>query len=70
MSVCIVTFYLIKNMSFRYYGTGIKLGECGITIFATHSHSGTWSCHMGATSVAKTDTVKEISVRITGTSVG
>lgn len=54
-------------MSFSYHGMGIKLGECGLTILdAKHSHSGTWSCHMGATSVAQTETVKEISVRITG----
>lgn len=55
-------------MSFeRYYGTGIKLGECGLTILnAAHNHSGTWSCHMGATHIAATDSVAEISVRITG----
>ena len=34
---------------------------------AAHNHSGMWSCHMGATHVAATDTVQEISVRITGT---
>lgn len=56
-----------KNVFERYYGTGIKLGECGLTILnAAHNHSGTWSCHMGATNIAATDTVKEISVRITG----
>lgn len=54
-------------MYFSYYGTGIRLGECGITISkVAHNHSGTWSCHMGATDVAGIDTVKEISVRITG----
>lgn len=60
---------LIRNTSFRYYGTGIELGECGLTILnAAHNHSGTWSCHMGTTHVAGTDTVQEISVRITGKS--
>lgn len=52
---------------FKYYGSGIKLGECGITIMkATHNDSGTWTCHMGMTNEARTDSSKEISVRITG----
>lgn len=59
------------RISFRYNGAGIKLGECGLTILsAEHNHSGTWSCHMGATHVAQTDTVREISVRIAGNDVG
>lgn len=50
-----------------YYGTGIKMGECGLTILnANHNHSGIWSCHMGATHIAGTDTFREISVRIAG----
>lgn len=60
-------FGIIKNSIFRYYGTGIRLGDCGITIMnASHNDSGTWSCHMGVTHTAKTDSMKEISVRITG----
>lgn len=59
------------RISFRYNGAGIKLGECGLTILnAENIHSGTWSCHMGATHVAQTDTVREISVRIAGNGVG
>lgn len=43
------------------------LGECGLTILsAMPNDSGTWSCHMGATHVAKTDSVREISIRIAG----
>lgn len=55
------------DQMYKYYGSGIKLGECGITILmATHNDSGTWTCHMGMTTEARIDSSKEISVRITG----
>lgn len=51
----------------KYFGSGIGLGECGITIMnATHNDSGTWTCHMGMIGETRTDSSKEISVRITG----
>ncbi|XP_055298260.1 uncharacterized protein LOC129566399 [Sitodiplosis mosellana] len=57
-----------SNDIYRYYGTGIKLGECGLTILnANHNHSGIWSCHMGATEQSSADSVQEISVRIAET---
>ncbi|XP_031627128.1 uncharacterized protein LOC116343281 isoform X2 [Contarinia nasturtii] len=50
---------------YRYYGTGIKMGECGLTILnAIHSQTGRWSCHMGSTQIAGTDQFSEISVRV------
>lgn len=53
--------------AYKYFGSGINLGECGITILnATHNDSGTWTCHMGMTSETRTDSSAEISVRITG----
>lgn len=52
---------------FRYYGAGINLGECGITIVnATQNLSGTWSCHMGTARTGAVDAFKEFGVRITG----
>lgn len=55
-------------MCFSYYGTGIKFGECGLTIVnANLNQSGTWSCHMGSTHTSITDAFQEITVRITGT---
>lgn len=51
----------------KYFGLGISLGECGITIMkASHNDSGTWTCHMGMIKEARADSYKEISVRITG----
>lgn len=51
----------------RYYGTGVKLGECGLTIMnASRNDSGTWSCHLGVADVSNVDQMKEISLRITG----
>lgn len=53
--------------TYRYYGTGLKLGDCGLTIMkATHNDTGTWSCHMGSAHVTVIDRVKEINVRIAG----
>lgn len=56
---------LINN--FRYFGTGVNLGECGITIIvADMIDTGIWSCHMGTTGAATVEASKEINVRISG----
>lgn len=50
-----------------YYGTGVKLGDCGISILkASINHTGMWSCHMGTTGVAGAEASKDINVRISG----
>lgn len=52
---------------YHYYGMGIKLGECGISIMsASVDDSGTWSCHMGTIAAAGIEFSKEISVRVSG----
>lgn len=54
---------------YRYFGNGVKLGECGITVMnATVNDTGTWSCHMGTTSKSGVEQSKDINVRISGTS--
>lgn len=56
-----------EDDEFRYSGTGINLGECGIEILkASTSDSGQWSCHMGTTGKAAVEASKEISVRVSG----
>lgn len=58
---------VIKRICSRYYGSGIKFGECGVTISsATHQHTGLWSCNMGQTNVSGTDASERVSVRIVG----
>lgn len=55
------------NNTFRYYGTGVKLGECGISIMsATINDSGTWSCHMGTIGEAGLEASEEVNVRVSG----
>lgn len=52
---------------YKYFGNGIKLGECGITIMnATVNDTGTWSCHMGTTSKSGVEQSKDVNVRISG----
>lgn len=59
--------YVECFLLFRYSGTGINLGECGIEIMkASTSDSGQWSCHMGTTGKAAVEASKEISVRVSG----
>lgn len=58
---------MILSIASRYFGTGVKLGECGITIMAaTINDSGTWSCHMGTIGEPGLEASKEINVRISG----
>lgn len=52
---------------YRYYGTGLKLGDCGLKIMDSDiSDSGTWSCHAGNTDKARVESKKEFTVRISG----
>lgn len=54
---------------YRYFGSGIRLGECGITIMqASVNDSGTWSCHMGSIKPVGLELSKEVSVRVSGES--
>lgn len=53
--------------AYRYFGSGIKLGECGLSIMkASVDDSGSWSCHMGPTETAGVESTKTISVRVSG----
>lgn len=52
---------------YRYFGNGVRLGECGVTIMsATVNDTGTWSCHMGTIAQSGVEQTKEINVRISG----
>lgn len=52
---------------YRYFGSGIRLGECGVSIMkASVDDSGTWSCHMGTIQTTGIESTKEISVRVSG----
>lgn len=52
---------------YRYFGTGVHLGDCGVSITnASVDDSGTWSCHMGTIQTAGIESSKEISVRVSG----
>lgn len=52
---------------FRYFGTGLKLGECGVTIVQTNlSDTGAWKCHMGTLVKTGFEVSKEFNVRISG----
>lgn len=52
---------------YQYYGTGLKLGDCGLKIMNSDiSDSGTWSCHAGNTDKARIESQKEFTVRISG----
>lgn len=63
----LTTFKLIFFCAPRYHGTGVKLGECGISIMgATINDSGSWSCHMGTIGDAGLEASEEINVRVSG----
>lgn len=50
-----------------YYGSGVTLGDCGISILkASMSDTGIWSCHMGTTDASAVEASKDINVRISG----
>ncbi|KAJ6639661.1 hypothetical protein Bhyg_12408 [Pseudolycoriella hygida] len=50
---------------FQYYGTGLKLGDCGVKIMdADISDSGTWSCHAGNIDKSRVESRKEFIVRV------
>lgn len=52
---------------YQYFGTGINLGDCGVSIMnASVDDSGTWSCHMGTTHKAGIESSTEVSVRVSG----
>lgn len=52
---------------FRYFGTGLKLGECGVTILrAQLSDTGTWRCHMGTLIRTGFEVGHDIKVRVSG----
>lgn len=52
---------------YRYFGSGINLGDCGVSIMnASVDDSGTWSCHMGTTDAAGIESSQEIGVRVSG----
>lgn len=56
-----------ESDKYRYHGTGLKLGECGITIIdAKVSDTGIWSCHMGTVVTAGVEVSQSINVRISG----
>jgi len=50
---------------YRYHGTGLKLGDCGVMIMNSDiSDSGSWSCHMGNTERSRIESQKEFTVRV------
>lgn len=52
---------------FRYYGTGLKLGECGVTVLkALITDTGTWRCHMGTLIRTGFEVGHDIKVRVSG----
>lgn len=52
---------------FRYHGTGLKLGECGVTILkALLTDTGTWRCHMGTLIRTGFEVGHDIKVRVSG----
>ncbi|XP_037026242.1 uncharacterized protein LOC119067401 [Bradysia coprophila] len=56
---------LIDSDEYQYYGTGLKLGDCGVKLMdADISDSGTWSCHAGNTDIARIESKKDFTVRI------
>lgn len=56
-----------EGENYRYFGSGIHLGDCGVSILkASLDDSGTWSCHMGTIQTAGIESSKQISVRVSG----
>lgn len=52
---------------YRYFGTGLDLGECGITVRrATIPDTGNWVCHMGTLVQIGFETTKTVKVRVSG----
>lgn len=53
---------------YTYFGTGLKLGECGLTIrTANLSDSGLWKCHVGTTTKSVGfEITRSIGLRISG----
>lgn len=50
---------------FRYYGSGLRMGECGITLSpATLNDTGRWKCHLGTFRRIGFEASREVRVRI------
>lgn len=50
---------------FGYYGSGLRMGECGITLsHATLNDTGRWKCHLGTFRRIGFEASRDVSVRI------